>query len=164
MSEENGASQPEADLEEHGKGRIEELRAIVSKAAERDRDLLSVLRELGAAIVKELGCDDPDPVWGELRAGAGELQQGTHFILADKWLRGDLVVAVTPELTFPVGLAVREAKNHTHEATLNIERSQTMVIDPPDEKDRAAAHKKFFERVFANLESQVRSRVALPPE
>jgi len=112
--------------------------------------------------LKELGCDDTTPAWAEIKAADKERQVNPRFVMADQWLRGDLVITVTPEQTFVVGLLIREGPHKTHEAGTLLQRSQTLIIDPPDPSDRATARKKFFDRVFASLEVQLRDRVALP--
>ena len=142
--------------------RIDDLREILSKAAARDRDLQHELEALGGDVLKDLGFGDEPPVWAELKAAERERQVSPHFIMEDRWLRGDLTFAVTADQTFVVGLVIRETASHTHEVGLHLARSRTTLIDPPDPKDRAAARKKLFGDIFASLEVQVRTRVALP--
>lgn len=142
--------------------RIDELREILSKAAARDQDLQHELETLGGDVLKELGFGDEPPVWAEIKAADKERQVSPHFVMEDRCLRGDLVFTVTPDQTFVIGLLIREAAHQTHEVGLRLERSKTVIIDPPDPKDRAAARKKLFDEIFANLEGHVRARVALP--
>ncbi len=143
---------------------IQDLREILAKAAARDEELERELQAIAAELLEHLGADDKTPVWAEIKAGDHERQVGPHFVLADKWFRGDLLIMVAPDKTFVVSLMIRQAAKGTHEVTLRSELSQTVTLDPPDEKDRAKAHEKLFEHVYNDLEAQVRQSVALPLE
>jgi hypothetical protein len=142
--------------------RIDELREILTKAAARDAELQQALETLAGDLLKELGGDDKPPVWAEIKAADRERQITPTFVMEDMWLRGDLVIAVTPEQKFVVSLVIRDAPQGRHEAGSQLSRSQTVIIDPPEPTDRDKARKKFFDGIFANLEGQVRARVALP--
>jgi hypothetical protein len=140
---------------------IDELREILAKAAARDVDLQHGLEDLARGIAEELGADKP-PVWAEVKAALGERQVNEHFVMKDKWLRGDLVFEVAPDRSFTVSLLIRQAANQTHEVVVNKALSQSAVIDPPDEKDRAVARKKILDRVFIVLANLIRESVDLP--
>lgn len=142
--------------------RIDDLREILSQAAARDQDLQHELETLAGDVLKDLGFGDEPPVWAEIKATERERQVSPHFVMEDRWLRGDLTFAVTHDQTFVLGLVIREAGHQTHEAGLQLVRSKTILVDPPDPKDRAAARKKLFDEIYASLENHVRTRVALP--
>jgi len=142
--------------------RIEALRSILKQAADRDEELKRGLETLATDLLTEMGADATSPVWAEAKAADGERQVDERFVMADGWLRGDLVVEVAPDQKITVGLMIRRGAHDTHDVGVQREPSQTVVIDPPDEKDRAAAREKIFERIFDYLERQVRQRVAFP--
>jgi hypothetical protein len=142
---------------------VEALRDIFAKAAARDEVLVHVLEDLARDIAQRLHLDDKPPEWATLHAVDKEIQITEHFVLTEQGLRGDLVIEVMPDQKFSVGMFVHETHKKTHEVSLLRERSQTVVIDPPEEKEREENREKFFQRFYANLESQVRDRVALPP-
>ena len=156
---------------------IETLREVMKKAAARDADLQKVLETTAINVLKDLGFGDGPPEWAEIKtANAKERQVTPHFTLEDRWLRGDLVFKVAPEgalngpapategqaAQFVVSMLVREGPKHTHEAGTPQQRSQAMIIDPPDEKDRNEARGKFAEMIFSNLDAEIRQRFAFP--
>jgi hypothetical protein len=141
--------------------RIDQLREILTKAAARDKELEGALETFAADLMKDLG-DDKPPVWAELEAAKGEHQVNEHFAMKDGWLRGDLVIEVAPEAKFVIGLRMSTTKDGRHEVGMTKEASHSAIVDPPDEKERAAARKKLFEHIFASLEGEVRQSVALP--
>jgi hypothetical protein len=143
--------------------RIDDLREILAKAAARDGELVHTLEELGAELMKALGDDDP-PVWGEIKATGLERQVNEHFVMENKWVRGALVFDLAPDKRFIANLQIRQVAHGKHEVGTHDEPSRTIVIDPPDEKERADAKKKFFDQVIGNLETQVRDSVAYPVE
>jgi len=65
---------------------------------------------------------------------------------------------------FLVNLMVGDRSKHTHEVSTVQQRSEAMIIDPHEQKDRDESRKKFAAVVFGNLESQIRERHALPPK
>jgi len=142
--------------------RIDQLRDILAKAAARDEELGQALETFAADLLKELGVDDRPPVWAEIKAAKGEHQVNEHLVMQDGWLRGDLVLEVTPDAKFAISLRMSTTKDGTHDVGMVKETSYSAIIDPPDEKDRAAVRKKLFERIFSTVESEVRHSVALP--
>ena len=142
--------------------RIDDLRKILSQAAARDEELQHGLQALAGECFEAFGCEDKSPVWAEIKASDKERQVSEHFVMLDRWLRGDLVFEVTPDRKFVVSLLIRQAAHQRHEVSLRTELSQSVVIDPPDEKDRAKAHGTLFGRIFADLEGHVRESVTLP--
>jgi hypothetical protein len=142
--------------------RIDQLREILTKAAARDRELQGALETFAADLMNDLGGDDKPPVWAELKAAKGEHQVNEHLAMQDGWLRGDLVIEVAPDAKFVIGLRMCTTKDGTHDVGLAKESSYSAIVDPPDEKDRAATRKKLFERIFSCLEIEVRQSVALP--
>jgi hypothetical protein len=141
--------------------RIEELREIISQAAARDAELQKTLEGLAAELLKDLGCAEP-PVWAELKASDTGRQVSPVFIMEAYWLRGDLKITVTPEQVCVVQLVIRNVSDGQHEVGLERERSQVVIIDPPDEKHRADAKKKLFHTISLDLEQQIRRRLAFP--
>jgi hypothetical protein len=142
--------------------RIDQLREILAKAAARDEVLLNALETFAVDLLKDLGEDDKPPVWAEIKAARGEHQVNPHLLMQDGWLRGDLVVEVAPDAKFVIGLRMSTTRDGTHDVGLVKEMSHSAIIDPPDEKDRAGARTKLFERIFACLELDVRRSVAFP--
>ena len=142
--------------------RIDQLRDILTSAVARDRELESALETFATDIMKDLGGDDTPPVWADLEAAKGEHQVNDHFAMQDGWLRGDLVIEVTPDARFLLGLRMCTTKDGTHDVGLLNEASYSATVDPPDERHRAGARKKLFERIFSHLELEVRRSVALP--
>jgi hypothetical protein len=142
--------------------RIDALRAILTQAAERDEELKTGLMKLATEFLTKMGAGATALEWAEQKGAHGERQLDEHFVMADGWLRGELVVEVTPDEKFSVILMIRRAEHGTHEVGVQKEPSQTVVVDPPEEKDRAAAREKIFTRIFDHLERQIRQRVALP--
>jgi hypothetical protein len=102
------------------------------------------------------------PALGQLEASKEEHQVDDHLAMQDGWLRGDLVIEVAPDAKFVIGLRMCTTKDGTHDVGLAKESSYTAIVDPPDEKERAAARKKLFECIFSCLELEVRQSVALP--
>ena len=143
--------------------RIDQLREILSQAAAHDAGLQQALGTLAGDLLKELGCEGA-PVWAELKAAEKDRQVSPCFTMVDGWLHGDLQIAVTPEQIFVVSLVMRDAPKQQHEAGQDLERSQTVIIDPPDPKHRADALKKLFDRIFVDLEGQLRRRFTFPAE
>lgn len=141
--------------------RIDQLREIVSQAAAHHAALQQALEALASDLLKELGCEGA-PVWAELEADEKDRQVSPFFIMVDGWLRGDLKIAVTPEQIVVAALVMRDAPKQQHEAGQDLERSQTVIINPPDPKHRADALKKLFDRISADLEGQLRRRLAFP--
>jgi hypothetical protein len=143
--------------------RIDDLKEILAKAAARDGELVHTLEGLGTELMKALGSDEP-PVWGEIKATGAERQLNEHFIMENKWVRGALLFDLAPDKRFIANLQIRKAAHDKHEVGTHDEPSRTIVIDPPDEKERAEAKKKFFDQVIGNLEVQVRDSVDFPVE
>jgi hypothetical protein len=154
---------PTEEKAEKAEKPIDQLRGILARAATRDQELEKNLTALAADLLKDFGFEDKAPVWAELKPADGERALDEHFVMQqDNWLHGDLVLEVAPGKTFVVSLMIREAPHHTHEVAVRNQVSQTIVIDPPEEKDRAEHRKKLFERIFGSLEGQVRRSVSLP--
>ncbi len=141
--------------------RIGKLHEILSQAAARDGELVHELEELGVELLKDLG-DDKPPVWGEIKATGTERQVTPHFVMQDKWMRGLLLFDLSPDKRVFTSLQMRQAAHGRHEVGTHDEPSRTVVINPPDEKDRAEARKKLFDQIYGNLEGQVRESVAFP--
>jgi hypothetical protein len=85
-----------------------------------------------------------------------------HLAMQDGWLRGDLVIEVAPDARLLLGLRMCTTKDGMHDVGLVNEASYSAIVDPLDERHRAGARKKLFERIFSHLELEVGRSVALP--